>query len=248
MSQLPARTEETRVDESSSAHELGQFPMRGRALIEATIAFLALVGLGLGLAWLLFGPLESTPIADVDTDVTVWFAENRTSTWDTLSDVASGFSDTVTVVVALVLLVSLFAWAWRRWHESLVLALALGLEASVFLAVSYIVGRDRPPVEQMDPSPPTASFPSGHVGAATAFYIGLAVIVFWNTERVWARTLAIAGAVLIPLAVAGSRLYRGMHYPSDVIVGFVLGVTCLVIAIFIARRSISRVASGAGRE
>ncbi len=244
MSQLPARTEETRVDESSSAHELGQFPMRGRALIELITAFLALVGLGLGLAWLLFGPLESTPIADVDTDVTFWFAENRTATWDTLSDVASGFSDTVTVVVALVLLVSLFAWAWRRWHESLVLALALGLEASVFLAVSSIVGRDRPPVEQMDPSPPTASFPSGHVGAATAFYIGLAVIVFWNTERVWARTLAIAGAVLIPLAVAGSRLYRGMHYPSDVIVGFVLGVICLLIVVFIVRRSMRRVASG----
>lgn len=248
MSQLPARTDESPVDQSGSAHELGQFPIRGRALIEVTIAFLALVGLGLGLAWLLFGPLESTSIADVDTEVTVWFAENRTAALDTLSDVGSAFSDTVTMVVALVLLTALFAWAWRRWHESLALALGLGLEASVFLAVSYIVGRNRPPVEQMDPSPPTASFPSGHVGAATAFYIGLAVIVFWNTDRLVPRILAVGGAVFFPLAVAGSRLYRGMHYPSDVIAGFVLGVTCLIIAIFIVRRSISRVASGAGRK
>lgn len=248
MSQLPGRTDTTPADRSSSAAELGPFPMRGRALIEVITAFLALVGLGLGLAWLLLGPLESTFVADVDTDVTVWFAENRTATWDTLSDVASGFSDTITMVLALVLLVSLFAWAWRRWHESLTLALALGLETSVFLALSYIVGRDRPPVEQMDPSPPTASFPSGHVGAATAFYIGLAVIVFWNTERVVPRTLAIAGAMFFPLAVAASRLYRGMHYPSDVIAGFVLGVTCLVIAILIVRRSLSRVASGEDRR
>lgn len=243
MSQLPAPPDDTSVD------GLGQFPLRGRALIEVVVAFLALVGLGLGLAWFFLGPLESTFVADVDTGVTVWFAENRTATWDTLSDIGSAFSDTITIVVALVLLASLFAWAWRRWHESLTLALALGLESSVFLAVSFIVGRDRPPVEQMDPSPPTASFPSGHVGAATAFYIGLAVIVFWNTEKVVPRALAIAGAVFIPLAVAGSRLYRGMHYPSDVIVGFVLGVMCLVITIFIVRRSMSRrVASGAGRK
>lgn len=245
MNQLPARTDQTPLNQSSSG-ELGQFPLRGRALVEVIIAFLALVGLGLGLAWVLLVPLESTFVADFDTGVTVWFAENRTATWDTLSDVGSWFSDTVTIVVALVLLVSLFAWAWKRWHESLTLALALGLESSVFLAVSLLVGRDRPPVDQMDPSPPTASFPSGHVGAASAFYIGLAVIVFWNTERTVPRILAIAGAVFIPLAVAGSRLYRGMHYPSDVIVGAVLGMTCLVIAIFIVRRSISRVASGAG--
>ncbi len=243
----PARTNETSVDQSNS-DESGRFPLRGRALMEIAIAFLTLVGLGLGLAWLLLGPLESTFVGDVDTDVTVGFAENRTATWDTLSDIGSAFSDTVTIVVALILLASLFAWLWRRWHEPLTLALALGLEASVFLAVSFIVGRDRPPVEQMDPSPPTASFPSGHVGAATAFYITLAVIVFWNTERVVPRALAIAGALFIPIAVAGSRLYRGMHYPSDVIVGFVLGVTCLVIAIFIVRRSMSRVASGAGRK
>lgn len=243
MSRLPARTDETSVDQSNS-DALGQFPLRGRALIEVILAFLALVGLGLGLAWLLLGPLESTFVADVDTEVTVGFAENRTAPWDTLSDIGSAFSDTVTIVVALTLLALLFAWVWRRWREPLTLALALGLEASVFLAVSSIVGRDRPPVEQMDPSPPTASFPSGHVGAATAFYITLAVIVFWNTERVWARTLAIAGAVLIPLAVAGSRLYRGMHYPSDVIVGFVLGLLCLLITVFIVRRSMRRVASG----
>lgn len=248
MSQLPARPDKTPIDQSSSGDELGRFPLRGRALIEVVIAIFVLVASGLGLAWVLFGPLESTFVADVDADVTVWFAENRTATWDTLSDIGSAFSDTVIIVVALVLLASLFAWAWRRWRESLTLALALGLESSVFLAVSFIVGRDRPPVEQMDPSPPTASFPSGHVGAASAFYIGLAVIVFWNTERVVPRTLAIAGGVFIPLAVAGSRLYRGMHYPSDVIVGFVLGVTCLVIAIFIVRRSISRVVSGAGTK
>ncbi len=247
MSQLPARPDATPVDQSSSVRGLGQFPLRSKALIELAIAFLVLVASGLGLAWLLFGPLDST-ISDSDTGVTVWFADNRTPTWDTLSDIGSAFSDTVIIVVALVLLASLFAWAWRRWHESLTLALALGLESSVFLAVSFMVGRDRPPVEQMDPSPPTASFPSGHVGAASAFYIGLAVIVFWNTERVVPRILATAGAVFIPLAVAGSRLYRGMHYPSDVIVGFVLGVTCLVIAIFIVRRSMSRVAYGAGRK
>jgi len=248
VSQLPVRPDRTSAGQSSSEDELGQFPLGGRALIEVVIAFLALVGVGLGLALFFLGPLESTAASDVDTDVVVWFGENRTSTWDTLSDISSSFSDTVVIVVALVLLASLFTWAWRRWRESLTLVLALGLESSVFLAVSSIVGRDRPPMEQLDPSPPTASFPSGHTGAASAFYIGLAVIVFWNTERILPRTLAAAGAVFFPLAVAASRIYRGMHYPSDVIVGVVLGATCLVIAIYIVRRSTPRVAAGEGRK
>ena len=47
---------------------------------------------------------------------------------------------------------------WRRWHDGVFLALAVILEASVFVIVSFIVDRDRPPVVQLDPPTPSGSF------------------------------------------------------------------------------------------
>lgn len=216
------------------------WPLRGRELMELALAYVTLAGMGLIVGWTLLGPLSNTSIARVDLNLATWFAETRSRTLDLWSDLGSAFSDTINVVVLLVILMVAMTWYWRRWRESLTLGLGVGLESLVFVAVSLVLGRDRPPVDQLDPSPPTASFPSGHVGAATALYLGLALIVFWNTDsRLW-RTLAVAMAALVPLAVALSRMYRGMHFLTDVIAGAVLGLLCLTAAVVVVRRGLAR--------
>jgi undecaprenyl-diphosphatase len=73
------------------------------------------------------------------------------------------------------------------------------------------------------------SFPSGHVAAAVAVYGGIAVILAMHSRR---RAHAAAWWVMlliIPVAVAISRVYRGMHYPSDVAASFLVGLGCLWI-------------------
>lgn len=216
------------------------WPLRGRELMELTLAYVTLVAMGLVAGWTLLDPLSDTPLARFDADVATWFTTVRSRSLDIWSDVGSAFSDTVNVIVLLTILVVAMTWYWRRWRESLTLGLGVGLEALVFVVVSLVLGRDRPPVTQLDPSPPTASFPSGHVGAAFALYFGLALIVFWNTEsRLW-RTLAVTGAAVIPLAVALSRMYRGMHFLTDVIGGAVLGLLCLMTAALVVRRGMAR--------
>jgi len=217
-----------------------RWPLRRRALLELTSCFAGLTAAGLFTGWLLLGPLAGSALAEWDRDVAAWLAGRRTQTLDTLTDVGSAFSDTIVIIVSLSVLMVAMTLVWRRWRESLTLGVALGLEASVFLLVSTIVGRDRPPVEQLDPSPPTASFPSGHTGAAFAFYIGLAVVVHWVTRNQIARLASVIAAALIPMAVAVSRMYRGMHYASDVVVGAALGVTCVVVAVVLVRRAIAR--------
>lgn len=217
-----------------------RWPLRGRAVLEFVASFVLLAVAGLTAGWMMLGPLAGSAIAEWDRDVATSMANARTPALDTLTDLGSAFSDTVTIVVALVVLMVAMTFFWRRWREPLTLGVALGLEASVFLAVSSIIGRDRPPVEQLDPSPPTASFPSGHTGAAFAFYIGLAVIVYWVTQRWAPRAIAILAAALIPIAVALSRMYRGMHYITDVLAGAALGIACLVAAVSIVQRAIHR--------
>jgi len=228
------------VDRDDSSQLWASWPLRGRELLELALAYASLVSLGLVAGWTLLGPLSDTPLARFDVDVSSWFATVRSRSLDIWSDVGSAFSDTINVIVVLTILVVAMAWYWRRWRESLTLGLGVGLEALVFVVVSLVLGRDRPPVTQLDPSPPTASFPSGHVGAAFALYVGLALIVFWNTDsRLW-RTTAVTVAAVVPLAVALSRMYRGMHFLTDVIGGAVLGLLCLTTAAFVVRRGVAR--------
>ncbi|HEX6286140.1 MAG TPA: phosphatase PAP2 family protein [Acidimicrobiia bacterium] len=229
---------ESRIGGSSDLSS--RWPLRSRAVLEIVAAFIALTLTGLSAGWLILGPLGGSALAEWDREVAVWLAARRDPTLDTLTDIGSAFSNTENIVIGLLVLMVAMVLVWRRWRESLTLGVALGLEASVFLAVSTIVGRDRPPVEQLDPSPPTASFPSGHTGAAFAFYIGLAFIVFWTTRKRLPRAIGVAGATLVPVAVAVSRMYRGMHFMTDVVIGAALGAASVLIAIVIVHRAVGR--------
>jgi len=84
-------------------------------------------------------------------------------------------------------------------------------------------------VSHLDGSPPTSSFPSGHTAASTTLYGVLAIIALTYAAH-WAwRTLAIVLPVGIVLCIGLSRLYRGMHYPSDIVGAVILGLLWLTV-------------------
>jgi undecaprenyl-diphosphatase len=90
-------------------------------------------------------------------------------------------------------------------------------------------------VPQLDTAPPTSSFPSGHTAAAVCFYGSVAAIILWHNRHRWVGALAVLVGVVVPLAIATSRLYRGMHYPTDVLAGALLGAIWLTVVIFYVR-------------
>jgi undecaprenyl-diphosphatase len=137
----------------------------------------------------------------------------------------------VTAVLAVV-----FLWPWRRWFEPVFLVVSLVIEATAFIVVTTVVGRDRPDVPRLDSSPVGSSFPSGHVAAAAA-YAAIAVVVFWHTRKRWARILVVLVSVLVPVIVALSRMYRGMHFLSDTIAGAVLGCAAVALTAVVLARS-----------
>lgn len=230
-----------RAREEDSRRSLSNtWPISGKTLARFALAYAALVMLGLASGWLVTGPIAESRFGSVDTNVSVWLETHRTPFWDTVTRVADSFADTIHVILAIAVLAAAFIWVWRRWREPLALVFGMALEALVFLTVSLTLGRDRPPVEQMDVSPATASFPSGHTGAAFTLYGILAMIVFWNTGRTLPRVLAVAVAVLVPVSVAVARLYRGMHYPSDIVVGAGLGIACIFVAVALVDRAIEQ--------
>jgi membrane-associated phospholipid phosphatase len=146
----------------------------------------------------------------------------RISGW--VSAVANtGWIIAVTAVVAVIL-----ALVLRRWQEPVFLCLAVTAQALVFYFTTKAIDRPRPDVQRLDESPPTSSFPSGHTSAAVALYLGLALLLAGLARHTWLKILCWS-LVLVPIAVAFSRMYRGMHHPSDVVAAFVNGTTCVIV-------------------
>jgi membrane-associated phospholipid phosphatase len=96
------------------------------------------------------------------------------------------------------------------------------------------VGRPRPPVEHLDGQLPTSAFPSGHIAATMCLYGAIAVLVVPRV-RAWWRWIFVALAVIMPVGVAVSRMYRGMHHPTDVLGATVLTACWLTLLWFVLR-------------
>jgi undecaprenyl-diphosphatase len=201
--------------------------------------YVVLVGVWSALGWMVVHWTGDTFIGRADVDIAEWFVARRTPALDTVSLAFSLLAETAVkiVVTAIVGLVLLFVI--RRWLDSLVIAVSLILEAMVFITVTTIVGRPRPDVPHLDGSPVGSSFPSGHVAAA-ACYGAMAVVVFWHTRRTWIRALAVVLTIAVPIAVALGRMYRGMHFLTDVTAGALLGATSVIVVVTILRRAEAR--------
>jgi undecaprenyl-diphosphatase len=139
------------------------------------------------------------------------------------------------VVVGIALLVGIVLAFGRHWLAIGFLAAGLLIEVGAFLASTFAISRPRPVVPQLDVAPPTSSFPSGHTAAALVLYVSVAIIV-WTLSQSWAlRALFWVLAVVVPVFVALSRLYRGMHHATDVLSSVVLAAGSLLCAIIVTR-------------
>lgn len=200
-----------------------------RALLPAVGLWLVIVGAG----FLITGPLDDLP---AEQGINAWFVDHRVPWLDTFTSVFSQVGTTEFIIGGTTLAVLLILWRTRQWWLAVVPALAVAIQAAIFLSSSLVVGRERPDVDKLDDVPPTSSFPSGHTGASFAFYLTLMMFA----QRISHPTLRAVVSVLcllVPVLVGLARLYRGLHSLSDVVFGMVNGVVCMVLAWGYLRRS-----------
>ena len=198
------------------------------------IAYVGLTAIWAGQGFLVTGPLAHTWVGTMDQTVVTWLVERRTPALDDWSRIGTMLADTrvkiiVTGTIAVVMLI-----AWRSWREPFLICCALILEAAVFITVTGIVSRPRPDVAALDEVSVGTSFPSGHAAAAAA-YSAIAVVIFERTSNRWIRVITALVAVAVPLIVGIGRMYRGVHYLTDVIAGIALGFACVVATFVILR-------------
>lgn len=130
-----------------------------------------------------------------------------------------------TLVLAMVVLAST-AFLWMSHHRYSVALLWIAVAGGGVLnsVLKEIFDRPRPEVfEWVAPYAGFASFPSGHAMSSMIVYSTLAYLVVRLEPTRWMRRLTLAIAALVIILVGLSRLYLGVHYPSDVLAGFIAG-------------------------
>ena len=124
------------------------------------------------------------------------------------------------IACALLAFASFRRFLWRR----AAIWLAVGLAGALVLDLSLKLAFHRPrPVPFFGPVPSTYSFPSGHSLFSFCFYGVLAGLLVQRARSRWLRVLLGTTAALLVLAIGFSRIYLGVHYPSDVLAGYLVG-------------------------
>ena len=131
-----------------------------------------------------------------------------------------GYEGVVAIDVAIVL--SLLAF--KRWREATFAAVAFIGSALLNLGSKQLFQRDRPSLWESVSPETTFSFPSGHaMGSMTLAMV--VILLAWPTRWRWPTLLA---AVVFALLVGFSRIYLGVHYPSDILGGWMAAIAWVV--------------------
>jgi membrane-associated phospholipid phosphatase len=213
-----------------STRGIGGFRYALVRLVPAAVVVWALL---CGIGYLLTRPLRGTAFERWDESVVRFFADHRAAPWNTVTHWMTYAAETYTVIaIGLVFFVGM-RLRLHRWRESVFLLAAVVGEVTIFVCTTMVIDRPRPPVPHLDDAPPTSSFPSGHTAAAVTLYGALALIALSASRRPWLRGLAVTVAIAAPICVGLGRLYRGMHYPTDVVAGALLGMLWLTINVIV---------------
>jgi membrane-associated phospholipid phosphatase len=187
---------------------------------------------------------EHEPLASVDSEVAAWAAEDLPTALEwlarPLSWIGGWIGLTIVGVVAGVLLVRERAWVDLGFF----LAASVGSQLVVALLKS-VFDRERPGLGSVVELPASASFPSGH---ATAGIAGVGALVVLASERLPSRRArawlwSLAGVV--GLAIGLSRIALGVHFVTDVVAGWCLGLAWLAVCLLV-RDAASTSSAGGG--
>ena len=139
-----------------------------------------------------------------------------------------------TLVIAVLAVVGFLALA-KAWRPAIFTLVASGGGLVLSSLLKYTIDRPRPELVPHGNQIYTSSFPSGHSMMSAVVYLTLAVLVVRLLEKRRLKGYTLGVAVMLTLLVGVSRIYLGVHWPSDVLAGWAAGAAWALGCWLVAR-------------
>ncbi|UJX48093.1 phosphatase PAP2 family protein [Xanthobacter sp. YC-JY1] len=155
------------------------------------------------------------------------------------------------VLTLLTLAVIFFLILTRKRHAALLVAVSVAGGTILSQGLKWGFDRQRPDLVPHGMSVYSQSFPSGHAMLAAVVYLTLAALLARTQKRTRVKLFLLGGAAVITVIVGISRIYLGVHWPSDVVGGWALGAawasSCWLVMLWLQRKGeVEGEANGSG--
>ena len=209
---------------------------RDSSLLRIFAAFVLAALVLAGIGWLVTGPYKQYP-ASVDASIRNFMRQIQSPMWTTLFLAVTKLGSTVYLtVVGSVAGLIFIAYRWFRSLQMLIVAM-IG-QAVLHHGCKILFARPRPPALVNYPALESYSFPSGHAVASLSLYFAIAWIVTSHLENPSMKVVIWIATAILVFLVGMSRVYIGVHYPTDVLAGFLAAFVWMIGVTSIDRRSL----------
>ncbi|WP_342213568.1 phosphatase PAP2 family protein [Nocardia wallacei] len=207
------------------------------------MVWVALMFLVAAVAALTVGVVTRGGVARIDAPTMDWVVSQRTPGLTPIARTVTDFGGTLAMTILAVLTC---AWLARRqrWPEFVLTAVVGAGAGLTVLVMKALVGRRRPGVDPLV-TETSHSYPSGHTLGTTAVVGVVAAVTVLSLRQRVPRAAVAAVAVLFALAVGLSRVYLGVHWPTDVLAGWALGTLWTLAGVTLLRRYTARTGAAA---
>ncbi|MEH6657170.1 phosphatase PAP2 family protein [Leeuwenhoekiella marinoflava] len=200
-------------------------------ILTVTIALIIVI-IGTNLFIELTDTLESETLSAWDTSVTDYVLSYRNPALTKYFMFVTDVGDLYGYLIVLGIFFGVSFFVFKRWKYVLQTTLVLALASVSNVILKRFIDRARPSIEHLV-SVETLSYPSGHAMSAMAFY-GFLIYLFTQFKmNTLLKFVSITVLTALLISIGISRIYLGVHFPSDIAGGFIAGFIWVIFCILL---------------
>ena len=166
----------------------------------------------------------------IDTTLSTLIYHLRTPLLTKIMIIITSFGAAYTLIALMFISIALLLHRHRK--EALLFSLVSVMSLGINTLLKIVIARPRPMLSPLITAS-SYSFPSGHSLNSLVFYAMLSCYMYHFTHNKLLSSIIALLSVIIIICIGFSRVYLGVHYPSDIIGGYFIGLWCLGTAFFI---------------
>ncbi|MEJ1221369.1 phosphatase PAP2 family protein [Sediminicola sp. 1XM1-17] len=209
----------------------GSYQQKSPYVVMIALA-LVIVIVGINLFVELTAQLKTETLSNYDHQITQFIISYRNPVLTQYFKIVTEVGDVHGYLIVLGISVILSAFIFKKWKYIAQISLVLLLATLSNVMLKRFIDRARPGIEHLVVVK-TLSYPSGHAMSAMAFYGFLIYLVYRIKMNKFLKTALYLFLVLLILSIGISRIYLGVHFPSDIAGGFIAGLIWVVFCILI---------------